>query len=85
MTLSEKKMYFESLIFVFHFPGSPLSCVAVDVAGAAITGLKTTLPANKLTAFTIETPSAGVSEFSAVVDITSENMFIVQIRKSIHA
>ncbi|XP_056004557.1 filamin-C-like isoform X2 [Ostrea edulis] len=52
-------------------PGSPLSCVAVDVAGAAITGLKTTLPANKLTAFTIETPSAGVSEFSAVVDITS--------------
>ncbi|XP_061194597.1 filamin-C-like isoform X3 [Saccostrea echinata] len=51
-------------------PGSPFSCLAVDAAGATISGLKTALPANKLTTFTIETPSSA-TEFSAVVDITS--------------
>ncbi|XP_062567856.1 filamin-C-like isoform X1 [Saccostrea cucullata] len=51
-------------------PGSPFSCLAMDAAGATISGLKTALPANKLTTFTIETPSSA-TEFSAVVDITS--------------
>lgn len=50
--------------------GSPFTCVAVD--GVSVSGLKSTLPANKLTTFTIETPSHGSSEFSAVVDITSK-------------
>ncbi|XP_065926036.1 filamin-A isoform X4 [Magallana gigas] len=50
-------------------PGSPFTCVAVG--GVSVSGLKSTLPANKLTTFTIETPSLGSSEFSAVVDITS--------------
>ncbi|XP_061194598.1 filamin-A-like isoform X4 [Saccostrea echinata] len=53
-------------------PGSPFSCLAVDAAGATISGLKTALPANKLTTFTIETPSSA-TEFSAVVDITTPN------------
>lgn len=50
--------------------GSPFTCVAVG--GVSVSGLKSTLPANKLTTFTIETPSLGSSEFSAVVDITSK-------------
>nr|XP_034327978.1 filamin-C isoform X4 [Crassostrea gigas] len=52
-------------------PGSPFTCVAVG--GVSVSGLKSTLPANKLTTFTIETPSLGSSEFSAVVDITTPN------------
>lgn len=52
-------------------PGSPFTCVAVG--GISVSGLKLTLPANKLTTFTIETPSQGSSEFSAVVDITTPN------------
>lgn len=52
-------------------PGSPFTCVAVG--GISVSGLKSTLPANKLTTFTIETPSQGSSEFSAVVDITTPN------------
>lgn len=54
--------------------GSPFTCVAVG--GISVSGLKSTLPANKLTTFTIETPSQGSSEFSAVVDITSKQHVI---------
>ncbi|XP_078312683.1 filamin-A-like isoform X1 [Crassostrea virginica] len=52
-----------------ELPGSPFTCVAMD--GVTLSGLKTALPANKLTTFTIDAQSATSSEFTAVVDITS--------------
>lgn len=70
----KKYRYFNSNIKTHENPililGSPFTCVAVG--GVSVSGLKSTLPANKLTTFTIETPSLGSSEFSAVVDITSK-------------
>lgn len=59
--------------------GSPFTCVAVG--GISVSGLKSTLPANKLTTFTIETPSQGSSEFSAVVDITSKQMSYTSVHE----
>ena len=54
----------------FNISGSPFTCVAMD--GVTLSGLKTALPANKLTTFTIDAQSATSSEFTAVVDITSK-------------
>ncbi|KAK3094677.1 hypothetical protein FSP39_004809 [Pinctada imbricata] len=65
-------------------PGSPFTCNAADLSGATVSGLKTLLPTNILSAFTVETISTSGRDVGAEVDIISPSgtKILAQIKET---
>ncbi|XP_052106413.1 filamin-A-like isoform X2 [Mytilus californianus] len=54
-------------------PDSPFTCMALDMTGALVRGLKSVLPTDKATSFTIQSEGVGSLESTVDVQIYTEN------------